>query len=118
MPRRTPVYQLKLTLQRSAPPVWRRALVPGNLTLDKLHEAIQRPVTLSRAPMNRSSHLFCVAVAMFLVACTGESDSSESTPPPNPIERRVEPVRERATEADSLMRVRAREVQELSRPES
>ena len=34
-------YQLKVTLLEVEPPVWRRILVPGNLTLDRLHIAIQ-----------------------------------------------------------------------------
>jgi hypothetical protein len=39
----TSVYQLKITLRGvSKPPVWRRILVPGNITLRELHEIIQR----------------------------------------------------------------------------
>lgn len=34
-------YQLKVTLLRVAPPVWRRILVPGHMTLDQLHAVIQ-----------------------------------------------------------------------------
>lgn len=34
--------QLKVTLQGIEPPVWRRVLVPGRLTLDRLHLIIQR----------------------------------------------------------------------------
>lgn len=41
MARRTPVYQLKITLLETDPPIWRRILVPGNLTLDKLHDTLQ-----------------------------------------------------------------------------
>jgi hypothetical protein len=41
VPARTPVYQLKITLNDSKPPIWRRLLVPGNLTLNKLHDVIQ-----------------------------------------------------------------------------
>jgi hypothetical protein len=41
VPARTPVYQLEITLQGSRPPVWRRVLVPGNLTLDRLHDVLQ-----------------------------------------------------------------------------
>jgi hypothetical protein len=41
VPARTPVYQLKVTLQGSRPPVWRRLLVPANLTLDRLHDVLQ-----------------------------------------------------------------------------
>jgi hypothetical protein len=36
-----PVYQLKVTLCDSKPPIWRRVLVPGNITLGKLHYVIQ-----------------------------------------------------------------------------
>ncbi|MDQ7794492.1 MAG: plasmid pRiA4b ORF-3 family protein [bacterium] len=38
-PRR--VYQLKVTLGGSKPPIWRRLQVPGNITLAGLHMAIQ-----------------------------------------------------------------------------
>jgi yecA family protein len=36
-----PVYQLKVALQGSKPPIWRRIQVPGNLTLERLHDVIQ-----------------------------------------------------------------------------
>jgi len=36
-----PIYQLKITLQRSKPPIWRRVLVPGDITLYRLHRIIQ-----------------------------------------------------------------------------
>lgn len=36
-----PIYQLKITLYQSKPPIWRRVLVPGNITLDELHLVIQ-----------------------------------------------------------------------------
>ncbi len=35
------VYQLKVTLLGSEPPVWRRFAVPANITLAKLHDVIQ-----------------------------------------------------------------------------
>ncbi len=34
-------YQLKIELQGSSPPIWRRVLVPGKTTLGHLHEIIQ-----------------------------------------------------------------------------
>jgi len=35
------IYQLKITLKDSKPPVWRRILVPGKLSLFKLHQVLQ-----------------------------------------------------------------------------
>ncbi len=35
------IYQLKISLQGAKPPIWRRAQVPGSITLDELHEVIQ-----------------------------------------------------------------------------
>ena len=43
------VYQLKVTLLDTAPPVWRRFLVPAEVSLHRLHLMLQRvtnaPVT-------------------------------------------------------------------------
>lgn len=36
-----PLYQLKITLKWSKPPVWRRVVVRGDMRLDRLHEVIQ-----------------------------------------------------------------------------
>lgn len=36
-----PIYQIKITLRGSKPPIWRRVLVPGHFTLYKLHQVIQ-----------------------------------------------------------------------------
>lgn len=35
------IYQLKITLRGSKPPIWRRVQVPGSATLDMLHAVIQ-----------------------------------------------------------------------------
>ncbi len=37
----TKIYQLKIVLQGSKPPIWRRIQVKSNITLDLLHEIIQ-----------------------------------------------------------------------------
>lgn len=57
-----------------------------------------------------------LAAGIFASGCTAESEPEESAPAANPIERRVEPVRRQATEADSVLRIREREVEELTRP--
>jgi hypothetical protein len=45
MPRKepdaSPVYQLKVTLQNTKPPVWRRIQVRASITLPRLHDTIQ-----------------------------------------------------------------------------
>jgi len=41
VPKPKQVYQLKITLKNSHPPIWRRVLVPEHFTLGDLHDIIQ-----------------------------------------------------------------------------
>ena len=47
------VYQLRVTLTEVAPPIWRRLLVPGSMTLGKLHVLLQEAMGWT------DSHLHC-----------------------------------------------------------
>jgi hypothetical protein len=38
---KAPIYQIKVTLNQSKPPIWRRILVPSDVTLEHLHYIIQ-----------------------------------------------------------------------------
>lgn len=40
-PKKTKIYQLKVTLKDSHPPIWRRILVPSGITFYRLHRIIQ-----------------------------------------------------------------------------
>jgi len=50
-----PTYQLKVTLWGSNPPIWRRFLVPSDITLKHLHYALQTVLGWSDSHM----HQFC-----------------------------------------------------------
>ena len=42
MPKPVEVYQIKVTLRDSQPPIWRRIQVRSDTTLAKLHRTVQR----------------------------------------------------------------------------
>jgi len=51
---RRPIYQLKVTLERAEPPVWRRLLVSGNRSMKTLHQTLQ----IAMGWTNSHLHLF------------------------------------------------------------
>src|SRR4030066_138123 len=50
-----PAYQLKVTLRGSDPPIWRRFLVPSDITLRSLHDALQMVMGWSDSHMHQFS---------------------------------------------------------------
>ena len=50
-----PTYQLKVTLWGSNPPIWRRFLVPSDITLKHLHHALQMVMGWSDSHMHQFS---------------------------------------------------------------
>jgi hypothetical protein len=52
----SPIYQLKITLRDSKPPIWRRVQVPGDMTLEELHVVIQ----IAMGWLNSHLHQFVV----------------------------------------------------------
>jgi hypothetical protein len=49
-----PLYQLKITLRDSRPPIWRRIIVPANIKLSRLHYVLQSVMPWT----NSHLHLF------------------------------------------------------------
>src|SRR5215813_4027190 len=41
MPMLPEIYQIKVTLRGTRPPIWRRLLVPSGMTLEQLHSVLQ-----------------------------------------------------------------------------
>lgn len=54
-------YQLKVTLEDTSPPIWRKIVVPGDLTLGDLHEVIQ----LAMGWENSHLHEFKIGLKFF-----------------------------------------------------
>jgi hypothetical protein len=52
-----PLYQLKITLRDSRPPIWRRIIVPANIKLSRLHDVLQTVMPWT----NSHLHQFIVA---------------------------------------------------------
>jgi hypothetical protein len=52
-PKPTEVYELKITLQNSKPPIWRRVAVPSSISLSGLHEVIQIVMSWSNSHMHQ-----------------------------------------------------------------
>lgn len=51
------IYQFKITLVGSRPPIWRRVLVPAHFTLKELHEVIQNTFDWEQSHLYSFEHL-------------------------------------------------------------
>jgi hypothetical protein len=66
------ILQLKVTLAEVKPPVWRRLLVPAEMSLAKLHDALQDAMGWT------NSHLHCFGIERRRIGMVGvEEDSPE-----------------------------------------
>lgn len=68
----TKIYQLKITLKDSQPPIWRRVQVPGDVSLAKLHRIIQEVMGWS------DSHLHQFLVGATYYGVPDPDDLSET----------------------------------------
>jgi len=50
------IYQLKVTLTGSKPPIWRRILVPSNITLGRLHDILQIAMGWTDSHLHQFEH--------------------------------------------------------------
>ncbi|MBN2432421.1 MAG: plasmid pRiA4b ORF-3 family protein [Acidobacteria bacterium] len=57
------IYQIKVTLRHSKPPIWRRLLVSGGVTLNELHKIIQ----IAMGWTNSHLHQFIIAGEFFSI---------------------------------------------------
>ena len=55
------IFQLKITLEDTTPPIWRRLLVPGDIRLSKLHRIFQAAMGWT----NSHLHSFTVGPALY-----------------------------------------------------
>jgi hypothetical protein len=68
LPRTTTIYQLKVTLKETKPPIWRRVLVPADVTMRRLHDILQVVMGWS------DTHLYMFEVGRTYI---GEPDPEE-----------------------------------------
>jgi len=61
MPSKAQIYQIKVTLNESKPPIWRRIMVAGDATLEKLHYVLQ----VAMGWTNSHLHQFIVGQTVF-----------------------------------------------------
>jgi hypothetical protein len=71
---KAPVYQLKITLRDSKPPIWRRILVPGHATLFDLHHIIQIAMGWG------NSHLHQFVIGRVFYTVPSDEDSMRDEP--------------------------------------
>ena len=50
------IYQLKITLLGTSPPIWRRLLVPADVTLAQLHDVLQTAPSNWSLPSRTAPH--------------------------------------------------------------
>ena len=93
------VYQLKVTLLETKPPVWRRVLVDGSATLDQVHEVIQAAFGW----WNYHLHEFEVGRTRY-----GVPDPDEDFGPPARDERRTRLDKVAKTGSSFLVHLRLR----------
>ncbi len=68
------LFQLKVDLLESEPPIWRQVLVPEDMTLDQLHGVIQIVMGWD------GSHLHMFSTGAVMYAMHGDDDDSERPP--------------------------------------
>src|SRR6266498_4614697 len=64
------IYWLKVTLTEIEPPVWRRVLVPAEMTLGKLHRVLQDAIGWT------NSHLHCFEIEGRRIGMVGVEENS------------------------------------------
>jgi hypothetical protein len=55
-PAEAQIYQLKITLKHSKPPIWRRVQVPSDINLEKLHWVIQEAMGWTNSHLHQFVH--------------------------------------------------------------